>query len=253
VGSNPATSTTPDDQLKRRVVGQGSPQVPPHSGGESLTSPSSKRRRSALLIRLRDVGSNTDVSADLPRVLAWTTWQLTGCGPSTSAEVLGHPQHPDEATISAAFTGGTALAGLGSARGPDGNPVPGHLLVHGDAHGHLHSVGDGQTYPIGGKPTKFSLAATMRCIAIALVCQGMSGAAGSDRQCAATLRRSQGRQRRNVGSRLRTTEVRWAWWLCRQLAPRDIPMLARAAGSANRAAGPVVASRSVAPWGPVAP
>lgn len=76
--------------------------------------------------------------------------------------------------LPAAFTAGTTLAGLGSARGPDGNPVPGHLLVHGDAHGHLHSVGDGQTYPIGGTATKFSLAATMRCIAIALVCQGMS-------------------------------------------------------------------------------
>jgi hypothetical protein len=53
VGSNPATSTTPDIQRKCHVIGQASPRVSPHSGGElSLRHPRS-RRRTDLLGRLR--------------------------------------------------------------------------------------------------------------------------------------------------------------------------------------------------------
>ena len=47
----------------------------------------------------------------------------------------------------AAFAAGTALAAPGWGRGPHGDLVPGDLLVDGDGHGYLGSVGDGRTYP----------------------------------------------------------------------------------------------------------
>jgi hypothetical protein len=56
--------------------------------------------------------------------------------------------------LPATFAAGATLAALGSARGPDGDLVPGNLLVDRDGHGHLQSVGDGRSYPLGTPITK---------------------------------------------------------------------------------------------------
>jgi hypothetical protein len=56
--------------------------------------------------------------------------------------------------LPAALAAGVTLAALGSGRGPDGDLVPGDLLVDRDGHGHLRSVGDGRTYPLGKPVTK---------------------------------------------------------------------------------------------------
>jgi hypothetical protein len=54
----------------------------------------------------------------------------------------------------AALAAGVPLAALGSAHGPDGDLVSGDLLVNGDGHGHLQSVGGGRTYPPDKPVTK---------------------------------------------------------------------------------------------------
>jgi hypothetical protein len=71
--------------------------------------------------------------------------------------------------LPAAFAAGATLAGFGWGRGPDGDLVPGDLLVDGDGHGHLQSVGDGRTYPLGKPVAKLPAWVGMRSVAVALV------------------------------------------------------------------------------------
>jgi hypothetical protein len=194
----------PDASIARTLMGSGDTGC---SGQRRGAGPSAG-------IQVRRSSTSDFPRAALDRLSHWPLG--SGEGRLQVGSYLGHNLFgTTDLRLPAAFTAGTTLAGLGSARGPDGNPVPGHLLVHGDAHGHLPSVGESQTYPLGKPATKFlTPGPPMRCVAIALVCQGRAGAAGSDRQCAATYGRPQGCQRRKVGSRLRTMEVHGAWWLC---------------------------------------
>jgi hypothetical protein len=71
--------------------------------------------------------------------------------------------------LPAAFAAGATLAGFGSGRWPDGDLVSGDLLINGDGHGHLQSVGDGRTYPLGKPIAKLPAQGGMRSVAVALV------------------------------------------------------------------------------------
>src|SRR5829696_5713783 len=76
-------------------------------------------------------------------------WPLASCqGPLQVGSDLGHDLlGAANRRRPAAFAAGTALAAPGWGRGPHGDLVPGDLLVDGDSHGYLGSVGDGRTYP----------------------------------------------------------------------------------------------------------
>jgi hypothetical protein len=89
--------------------------------------------------------------------------------------------------LPAAFAAGATLVAFGSGRRPDGDLVPGDLLINGDGHGHLQSVGDGRTYPLG-KPV-----AKLPAWVGHAVCRGRLGQAkaggGADRSARRVRRR----------------------------------------------------------------
>lgn len=66
------------------------------------------------------------------------------------------------------FKVGAALAAVGSRRGSHGDLVPGDLLVDGDGHEHLQSVGGGRTYPLGAGYQISCLGLDGRSVVVAL-------------------------------------------------------------------------------------
>jgi hypothetical protein len=106
------------------------------------------------------------------RLGRWSHWRLgSGEGRVQVGSYLGHDLlGAADPRLPAAFAAGAALAALGSGRGPDGDLVPGDLLVDGDGHGHLRSVGYGRTYPLGKPVTNLPAGVPgMRSVAVALV------------------------------------------------------------------------------------